>query len=191
MVPKPRRLVGEKAEGRGVRLRKPEAGEGDELVVDGVRELLLDAFLERAGHEARAVRLERGVGALAAHRAAQALRLADREARKMDRDVEHLVLEDDHAECLAQRLLEERMVDGRLVGRVVAQLPPVLDVRVHGLALDRPGTDERDLDRDVVEVLGTCAQDRLHLRAALDLEAADRVGPLDLLEDVSVVERHA
>ena len=42
--------------------------------------------------------------ALAAHRAAQSLRLADGEACEMDRDVEHLILEDDDAERLAQRL---------------------------------------------------------------------------------------
>ena len=129
--------------------------------------------------------------ALAAHRAAQALRLADGEAGEMDRDVEHLVLEDDDAERLAQRLAQQRMVGGRLVRRVLAQLLAPLDVRVHGLALDRPRADERDLDRDVVEVLGPRAQDRLHLRAALDLEAADRVGALDLREDVRVVERDA
>src|SRR6266436_2412764 len=35
------------------------------------------------------------------------------------------------------------------------------------------------------------AQDRLHLRAAFDLEAADGVGTLDLCEDVWIVERHA
>ena len=44
------------------------------------------------------------------------------------------------------------------------------------LALDRPRPDERDLHRQVVEVLGPRAQEALHLRAALDLEVADRVG---------------
>src|SRR2546426_11985787 len=59
-----------------------------------------------------------------------------------------------------------------------------------GLSLDRPGTNERDLDREVVEVLRPRAQDRLHLRTALDLEAADGVGGLDLRVDVLVVERY-
>ncbi len=65
----------------------------------------------------------------------------------------------------------------------------MLDVRVDGLALDRPGPDERDLDRQVVEVLRARAEQALHLRAALDLEVADGVGVLDLLVDVWVVER--
>ena len=60
-----------------------------------------------------AVRLERGEAALPAHRAPQPLRLADGEAREMDRDVEHLVLEDDDAERLPQRLLQQRMVGRR------------------------------------------------------------------------------
>ena len=67
----------------------------------------------------------------------------------------------------------------------------VLDVRVHGLALDRPRPDERDLHRQVVEILGPRLQQALHLRAALDLEDADRVGRLDLLVDRLVVEPDA
>src|SRR5262249_13620219 len=43
VVPKPRRLVGEEAERGRVRLRKPEARKADELVVDGVRSLGVDA----------------------------------------------------------------------------------------------------------------------------------------------------
>src|SRR6478609_3365632 len=80
------------------------------------------------------------------------------------------------------------MVDRWFVVGILPQLLSMLDVRVHGLPLDRPRPYERDLDGDVVEVLRPRAQDRLHLRAALDLEAADRVGPLDLLENVRVVE---
>src|SRR6478609_10196013 len=83
------------------------------------------------------------------------------------------------------------MIDGWLVRRVVAQPLPPLDVRVHCPTLNRPRTDKGDLDRDVVEILRPCAQDRLHLRSALDLEAADRVSALDLLEDVGIVERDA
>ncbi len=109
----------------------------------------------------------------------------------MDRDVQHLVLEDDDPECLAQRLLQERMVGGRNVGRILTELLPTLDVRMHRLALNRPRPHERNLNRDVVEVLGPRAQYRLHLRSAFDLEAADGVRALDLFEDVGIVERHA
>ena len=83
------------------------------------------------------------------------------------------------------------MVDRRDEARVLAQLLPVCDVRVDGLALDRPGPDERDLHHDVLERLGPRAQDALHLRAALDLKRADGVGLLDLRVDLLVVERDA
>ena len=81
------------------------------------------------------------------------------------------------------------MVVGRHVARVLAQALPPLDVRVHRLALDRARADERDLDRQVVEVLGARAQEALHLGAALDLEEPHRVRVLDLPVDVGVVER--
>ena len=44
------------------------------------------------------------MAALAAHRAPQALRLPHAEAGQRHRDLEHLILEDDDAERLAQRL---------------------------------------------------------------------------------------
>ena len=81
------------------------------------------------------------------------------------------------------------MVDRRNERRILAKPLAMLDVRVDGLALDRPGTHESDLHGQVVDVLRTRAQQALHLRAALDLEVADRVGALDLLVDGLVVER--
>src|SRR5439155_25497270 len=109
-VPQPRGLVREQPERGRVRLREAEAGEGDELVVELVRLRLLHPLLERSRDEALPPRLERRVRALAAHCPPQSLRLADAEAGEMDGDVEHLVLEDDDAERLAQRLLEQRVV---------------------------------------------------------------------------------
>ena len=163
-----------------MRLREAEARETDELVVDHVRGRLGDAVVEAARDEARPVRLDRLLAALAAHRASQPFCLADREAGCGHRDVEHLVLEDDDAERVAQRLAQRLVLDRRLERRILAQPLTVLDVRMHGLALDRAGTDERHLHGQVVEVLGACLQKALHLRAALDLEDADRVRLLDL-----------
>ena len=61
---------------------------------------------------------------------------------------------------------------------------------MHRLALDRPRSYERHLHGQVVDVRRLRPQQALHLRAALDLEVADRVGALDLREDVDVVERN-
>ena len=90
-----------------------------------------------------------------------------------------------------ERLAQRLVLDRHDVARVLAQAAAVLDVRVDGLALDRPRADERDLHGQVVEVLGLRAQQALHLRAALDLEDADGVGGLDLGVDGRVVERDA
>ena len=191
VVAQPCRLVGEQAERGGVRLREPEAREADERVEDAVGHLLGDALRDRALDEARPVRLERLVAPLAAHRAPQPFRLADREPRERDRDVEHLVLEHDDAERRGEWLAERLVRDSEDERRVLSQPAAMLDVGVHGLALDRSGPDERDLDREVVDRLGLRAEQALHLRAALDLEHADGVGRLDLGEDGGIVERDA
>ncbi len=76
----------------------------------------------------------------------------------------------------------------RLVGRVLAQPLAALDVGVDRAALDRPRSDDRDLDGELGEVLRTRAPQRLHLRAALDLEDPGRLGALDRGEGLGVVE---
>ena len=58
-----------------------------------------------------------------------------------------------------------------------------------GAALDRAGADDRDLDGQVLDVLGARAGQHLHLRAALDLEDAGRLGGADPPVDLGVVER--
>ncbi len=189
--PKPLRLVREEPERGRVRLREPEAREADELVEDGVGRLRIDALRGRPLDEPPAIRLERVVAPLAAHRAAQALGLPDREPGERDRNLEYLVLEDDDAEGRAERLAQELVVDRPDVLRVLPEPLARVDVRVHRLALDRPRPDERDLDGEVVEVRRLRAQEALHLRTALDLERAHGVGALDLREDLGIVERNA
>ncbi len=147
-------------------------------------------FAEAAADEPWPERLDRLLASLAAHRAAQPLGFADREARCRHGDVEHLVLEDDDTERVAQSLAERLVQDRRLEGGIGAFRMPVLHVGVNRLALDRARAHERDLDGQIVEVLGARLQEALHLGAALDLEDADRVGALDLLVDTGVVERH-
>ncbi len=187
----PGRLVGEEPERGRMRLREAEPREADEGVVDLVRGRLVDALARSALDEALAVRLERLEAPLAAHRAAKALCLPDREARERDRDVEHLVLEDDDPERRGERLPQELVLDRMDEGGVLPQPAPVLDVRMDGLTLDRAGPDERDLDGEVVDRLWAGAEEALHLRSALDLEHAHRVGVLDLREHRRVVERDA
>src|SRR3712207_7254716 len=54
-----------------------------------------------------------------------------------------------------------------------------LDVRIDRAALDRPRPHDRHLDGDLLERLRPRPAQRGHLRTALDLEDAGRVGLLD------------
>src|SRR5688500_11764080 len=107
----PGRLVREEPERGRMRLREAEAGESHELVEDAIGRLRVDALAGGTFDEAIAIRLERVVAALPAHRTAQPLRLAHAESGERDRDLEHLVLEYDHAERRVQRLAQELVVD--------------------------------------------------------------------------------
>ena len=118
--PQPGRLVGEQPEGRAVGLREAEAREPHDHLVDPLRHLRSDPVgALRALDEAPVVGLDRRLGALAAHRPPQPLGLPRREARERDRDLEHLVLEDDRPERVAQDGLER----GVVVGDVVLRAP--------------------------------------------------------------------
>ena len=186
----PGRLVGEQPERRPVRLGEAEAGEADDHRVHALGGLRVGAVgARRALDEALVERLDRRLRALAAHRPAQPLRLTRREARERHRDLDHLVLEDDRAERVAQHRLQRRVLVGDLVVRVLAHPLEARDVGVDGAAEDRPRAHDRDLDREVVERLRPRPVQRLHLRAALDLERAHRVGRLDRRVGRVVVER--
>ena len=100
----------------------------------------------RSRNEPLVVRLDRGLRALAAHRPPQALRLPHGEPGERDRHFQHLVLEDDRAERLAQHRLERGVLVGNLVVGVDAQKLAPRDVRIDGASLDRPWTDDRNLD---------------------------------------------
>jgi hypothetical protein len=113
-----------------VRLREAEPGEADELVVDLVTRSLVDRVCDAALDEAGTECLDRLCAALAAHRAAQPFGLPHAEAGSGHRNVEYLVLEDDDAECLVQRLAQRLVHDRVDEARILAQSPPVLDVRM-------------------------------------------------------------
>ena len=173
-------------------LGEAEAREADDHVVDALRRRGVDAVrARRALHEALVVGLDRRRRALAAHRPPQPLRLAGREAGEGHRDLDHLVLEDDRPERVAQHRLERGMLVGHLEVRVHAQPLAALDVGVDRAALDRARAHDRDLDREVVERLRARAPQRLHLGAALDLEDPHRLGLLDGRVGLLVVEGDA
>ncbi len=150
----PGRLVGEQAEGGRVRLGEAEAGEALDLQPDPLGDGGRDAPLRRAGDEALVVGAQRRLGALAAHRPPQPLGLGGGEAGQRHRHLDHLLLEDDRAERVAQHRLQQRVLVGDLVGGVLAQALAPLYIWVDGAALDRAGPHQRHLHGEVVEVAG-------------------------------------
>ena len=189
--PQPRRLVGEQAEGRTVRLGEAEAREARDHREDLLRALAADVWMlgHRASDEPLVVGLQRLGRALAAHGTPQTLGLPHAEPGERLRDLEHLVLEDDRPERLAQRLLQRRVQVGHLEGGIDAHPLAALDVGIDRPADDRARPHDRHLDRDLVEVLRARAPQRAHLRARLDLEDAGRLGVLDALVRRRIVVR--
>ena len=106
------------------------------------------------------------------------------------RHLEHLLLVDDRAEGVLQRPLQQRVLVGDLeLAGFLALSFASLYIRVDRAALDRPRPDQRHLHGHVVEVFRPRARQHLHLRPALDLEDAGRLGAVDRPVGLFVVER--
>src|SRR2546426_11015157 len=84
-------------------------------------------------------------------------------------------------------MLERRLV-GATRGPGAALVLAASPVRVPRAANDRAGPHDRDLDRQVLEILGPGATDHLDLRPALDLEQPHRVAPADAVVHRGVLE---
>ena len=72
----------------------------------------------------------------------------------------------------------------RLVAAAAAQ------IGMHHVALDRAGPHDRHLDDEVVEAARLQPRQHVHLRPALDLEHADRIGAAQHVVDGRIVARH-
>ncbi len=185
LVPlEPGRDVDQQREARGMRFREAVLAEAEDLLEHLPREALVVAARAHALDQALLERAERALAPPGRHRAPQAVGLAGRETRGHDRELHHLLLEDRHAERAREHALHLR---ARIVDRLLAA--PPAQVRMHHLALDRAGTDDRDLDGKVVIALRPEPRQHRHLRARLDLEHADRVGAADHLVDGRILGR--
>ncbi len=176
--------VGDEREAGRVRLGKAVEGEGGDGADDGVRVLAHDPVALHALPKPALDVLHALLRALEAHGAPQLLGFAAGEAGHGHGDPQELLLEERHPERSLQDRLERRV----RVGDRLAPVPPV-QVGVDHLPHDRPGPDDRDLDHEVVEVVGLHARQGRHLRAALDLEEAHGVGLLEHGVDLGVVGR--
>jgi hypothetical protein len=124
--------------------------------------------------------------ATVSHRAPQLVGLTGTEAAERHGDCHRLLLEDRHAIGATQNRLEHGM---RIMHGLSAATS--LGIWMDETRLDRTGPDQRDLHDDVVEPLRLRLQDRLDLRAALDLERADRVAARDHVVRLRIIDRQA
>ena len=118
------------------------------------------------------------------HRSPESVSNAWSHACDVHRDLDDLLLVEDHSERVFENRLQQRVRIGHWLAALLAP-----DVGMDCVALDRSGTDDRDLDHQVVEGLGPRPGQCLHLRARLDLEDADGVGVAARFEDPGVVQR--
>src|SRR5690554_3384624 len=136
--------------------RKAKLGESQDLLKDQISYIVRNAFTSRPGAKTL---LELGDGFLRvapSQRPPQRLSLPGGKACQGDGHLDHLILIEDDA----QRLLERRLQKGMIVwGGVLLSLrqrPPLsgaaLHIRVNRSADDGPGTNDRDLDRQLVQV---------------------------------------
>ncbi len=97
---------------------------------------------------------------VACHRPPEAIGTAGRHARDPHRDLDDLLLVEDHPHRVREDRLQQRM---RISDRLATLLAP--DVRMHRVPLNRPRPDDRDFDHQVVEAFRSGAGKGLHLRA--------------------------
>ena len=187
----PGALVGQQGKSSSVRFGKAKGREGDDLLKDALRNVLGDVALGCALGEGQPLGFDCGTATAPTHSASQGLCLAWRKARERLCDGQYLVLKDDHAKRLAQRLLKQWVLVRDWHCGIGPTCQPSLNVGVDSTTLDRSRANQCDLDDQVVKTGWLHAQQCLHLCTRFDLKDTDRVCGLDLGVDLGIVERHA
>ena len=174
--------IGEEGKADGVGLGESVEGKG----LDGLGDAVLDGdghgFVRHGGAEF----FERFVhalgGAIEAHGSAQLFGLGAAEVGDDHGHLEHLLLEQGDTEGATEHGLEA----GMDVVDVLFSIPPI-EIGMDHFSDDGTGTDDGDLDDDVIKALRLHARQRGHLRTALDLENADGISLLEHLVSRCVI----
>ncbi len=126
------------------------------------------------------------------HRAAQLVGFVGREFRSLDGDPHRLFLKQGNAEGFSEDGLKFVLVAifRKGIFDVFRLHPPALQIGMHHLALDRPGTNDRDLDHQIIKRARLQARQHVHLGAALDLEYAERFAPAQHVVDCRHLARN-
>ncbi len=165
-----------------MRFRKTIFAETLDLLEDLAREVGAVVAGAHAAHQPLLEGLEPATPLPGGHRAAQAIRLARRKARRDHCELHHLFLKDRHAERALQDAFDRHARIGHLLLAAAAA-----QVRMHHVALDGAGPHERHLDDEIVVIARLQARQHRHLRARFDLKDTHRIGPADHVVDVFVI----
>ena len=119
------------------------------------------------------------------HGAAQAVSLGGGKSGGDNGNTHGLFLKQRHAECFAQHFLQffRRKLD-RLLAIAAAQ------IRMHHIALYRPGAHNRHFHNKVVKIARLEARQHIHLGAALDLKHTNRFSAAQHVVNRAVFSRH-
>ena len=180
----PARGIDQQRETRGVAFGKAIFAEAFDLPEAALGEFALVALGGQPRDHAVAERLNRTGAAKGRHRAAQLVGFRRRETGE-NGDLHRLFLKQRHTERLAQHRLQLARGEGDRL-----QPLPAAQIGMHHVALDRSGPHDGDLDHEIIELRRLQPRQHRHLRPALDLEHADRVGALDHRIDASLLRRH-
>ena len=174
----PRARIDEQRERQRMRLREAEVRERLDLRVEVVGILPHEVV---AGHplvELLAQRLDALDAPLRTHRTAKLIGILTAHLAHRDRHLHELLLEHRDAERALEHGFELRVGIGDGLASELAA-----NEGVDGATLDGSGADERDLHDEVVEPPRLQPRQQPHLRARLDLEHPDRVGPAQHVVD--------
>ena len=120
------------------------------------------------------------------HGTAQLIRSAGRKTRAFDGNLHGLFLEQGYTQRPLQNLAKSRAGIINLLQFLAAP-----QIRMHHVALDRAWPNDRHLDDDIVKLLRSEARQHGHLRAALDLKRAKRIGLGDHVISWPIIRRNS
>ena len=170
---KPSRRVDQQCEARSVALGKAIAAESFDLLKQAVGKIRVVTTLGHASLEPALEMPQTTLLLPSRHGAAQLVGLAGGETSGDHSQLHHLLLEDRHTQGALQDVADVgRRVGHRLLALLAAQ------IGMHHPALDRPRSNDCNLDDQVVEGCRLEPRQHVHLRPRLDLEHAQTLAAL-------------
>ncbi len=196
----PGRDVDQLGEGGRVALGEAVFAEAPDLVEAAAGEVRIVAALDHAADHHLLVLMDGAHVAEGGHGAPEAVGLVAGELGRHHGDLHRVLLEQRHAEGLAEHLLQFVLIVFRIGPREIdpvgfaprlglALLLARLQVGMDHAALDRAGAHDRHLHHQIVEFARAQARQHGHLRPALHLEGPHRVRQAQHVVDLGILLR--